>query len=358
MLVASSSRLGLAEGVGFEPTIRLPVYTLSKRAPSATRPSLRSRSDPHYSQATSTDNPPLRRAVGGATACVAHALTRCYRRRGENIATNTPGGKRMIVRDGADGSLILIAQTDHAKLSGQCAAHWGHQHFARPRPYDAVVRAAMFHDSGWYDYEASPSIAADTGRPLNFLQVVWGEPQRRAFEWAIDWMTRIDPYSGLLLSKHRTGLQRGRYGKVAHPTSFNTQNLPEDNEDFLARNEANQAAQLKNYDEAEFWTNYQLMQTFDFISLFLCNKDVVDDYIEPVPTSYDGSSKPASLALKTVEGTTIEVDPFPFDANPLRVQLLRRRLDRHTFPNAASFREAYFKATPEAVDFTLCARSH
>ena len=30
----------MAEGVGFEPTIRLPVYTLSKRAPSATRPSL------------------------------------------------------------------------------------------------------------------------------------------------------------------------------------------------------------------------------------------------------------------------------------------------------------------------------
>jgi molybdopterin-guanine dinucleotide biosynthesis protein A len=32
----------LAEGVGFEPTIRFPVYTLSKRAPSATRPPLRS----------------------------------------------------------------------------------------------------------------------------------------------------------------------------------------------------------------------------------------------------------------------------------------------------------------------------
>ena len=31
----------VAEGVGFEPTIRFPVYTLSKRAPSATRPSLR-----------------------------------------------------------------------------------------------------------------------------------------------------------------------------------------------------------------------------------------------------------------------------------------------------------------------------
>jgi hypothetical protein len=31
----------MAERVGFEPTIRFPVYTLSKRAPSATRPSLR-----------------------------------------------------------------------------------------------------------------------------------------------------------------------------------------------------------------------------------------------------------------------------------------------------------------------------
>ena len=31
----------LAEGVGFEPTLRFPVNTLSKRAPSATRPPLR-----------------------------------------------------------------------------------------------------------------------------------------------------------------------------------------------------------------------------------------------------------------------------------------------------------------------------
>jgi hypothetical protein len=27
----------------------------------------------------------------------------------------------------------------------------------------------MFHDSGLYDYEASPTVAADTGKPLNFM---------------------------------------------------------------------------------------------------------------------------------------------------------------------------------------------
>jgi hypothetical protein len=46
----------------------------------------------------------------------------------------------MIVRERADGSVLLIGQTDHAKLSGQCAAHWGNNIFARPQPYEAVVR--------------------------------------------------------------------------------------------------------------------------------------------------------------------------------------------------------------------------
>jgi hypothetical protein len=262
----------------------------------------------------------------------------------------------MIVREGADGELILIAQTDHAKVSGQCAAHWGNGTFARPEPNEAVVRAAMFHDSGWYDYEASPTVAADSGRPLNFMQVPWGKPQRQAFEWAIEWMSRIDPYSGLLLSKHRTGLQRGRYGKVAHPKFFNTQNLPEDNENFLARNEEAQAAQLRSYDESEFWTNYQLLQAFDLISLFLCNKDAVDDYIEPVPTSYSERTAPVRLALKSLGPSRIEIDPFPFDINELRVQLIRRRLRQSTFANPGEFREAYFKATPEALDFTFCPR--
>ena len=40
----------------------------------------------------------------------------------------------MIVREGADGAPILIAQTDHAKVSGQCAAHWGNGTFRGQNP--------------------------------------------------------------------------------------------------------------------------------------------------------------------------------------------------------------------------------
>ncbi len=59
-----------------------------------------------------------------------------------------------------------------------------------------------------------------------------------------------------------------------------------------------------------------------------------------------------------MEGNRIEVDPFPFDTNPLRVQLIRRRIKQTTFADSAAFRAAYFRATPEAIDFTLCARTH
>ncbi len=38
------------------------------------------------------------------------------------------------------------------------------------------------------------------------------------------------------------------------------------------------------------------------------------------------------------------------------VQLIRRRLDRVVFGSDAEFREAYFKAVPEAVEFTLVGR--
>ena len=38
--VMNEMREGMAERVGFEPTLELPLNTLSKRAPSATRPSL------------------------------------------------------------------------------------------------------------------------------------------------------------------------------------------------------------------------------------------------------------------------------------------------------------------------------
>src|SRR3954447_15909441 len=70
------------------------------------------------------------------------------------LSPRSMAGRRMIVRKEPDGSLILIAQTNHAELSGFFAANWGNEMFARPRPHQSVVRAAIYHDAGWYKYEA------------------------------------------------------------------------------------------------------------------------------------------------------------------------------------------------------------
>src|SRR5581483_10924710 len=59
-----SAKDGLSEGVGFEPTIRFPVYTLSKRAPSATRPPLRRGRCGQYSHRPRPDNPMEIRGCG------------------------------------------------------------------------------------------------------------------------------------------------------------------------------------------------------------------------------------------------------------------------------------------------------
>lgn len=259
----------------------------------------------------------------------------------------------MIVREEADGTLLLIGQPDHAKLSGQFAAHWGNDRFKAPQPYESVVRAAAFHDSGWYRYETSPMLDEASGKTPLFMRVPWGPVQRSAFQWAIDWLTDIDPYSGLLVSRHRTGLQRGRYDVVSHPTVYNSKNMPDDNLDFIVENEKRQEVSLQQFDRAEFETNYRLLQTWDLMSLNLCNKQVQGDYIAPVPTSYDGGAGTIELNLKTIKGLEISVDPYPFDVRPLHAQVVARRLPKQTFATEAEFRKAYFQAPFEMMSFTL-----
>ena len=176
----------------------------------------------------------------------------------------------MIVREETDGTLGLISQNDHALVSGMLAAHWGNARFDRPRPYDSVVRAAAFHDRGWIDYEAKPTIDA-AGRPPNYREVPLDERQMRAFMWTGDWLGGIDPYSGLLAAKHRTGLWQNRYEAIKVPSLVNRGAMKPEIADFIARSEARQHDVEAGLDAAEVKTNYRLLQIWDMISLYLCS---------------------------------------------------------------------------------------
>lgn len=71
----------------------------------------------------------------------------------------------MVVRDLKDGSSIVSTQEDHAELSAQFTAHWGNKNFSRLHPYESMVFATTYHDSGYREWEGNPPMNLEKGRP-------------------------------------------------------------------------------------------------------------------------------------------------------------------------------------------------
>jgi hypothetical protein len=257
----------------------------------------------------------------------------------------------MIVRYESDGTIVMITQNDHAKLAGHFAAHWGNECFERPRPWGAAVRAAHYHDSGWFRYETSPRFAE--GKTPNYRQVPNDEPQLVAYQAAIDMLTDVDPYTGLLVSKHRTGLWQSRYGVMTEPSAGPPRRVSAEVERFIERNEARQKAEEAKRDAHEVAVNYNLLQVWDMLSLYICSTErLTEQTIAPAPTRYAGGEG-ARLRLSPASASRIVVDPYPFDQPTLEIGVVHRRLPHNTFRDADEFQAAYFAAVPQVANFTM-----
>jgi hypothetical protein len=259
----------------------------------------------------------------------------------------------MIVRKEADGTLLLIAQTDHSQLVGEIGSHWGNDHFAVPMPFESVARAATFHDFGWLRYETAPIWDAESGETPGFRQIPGSAAQLEAYEWCYDWLLRDDPYAGLIVSTHRTGLWRGRYDAIDHPP-HPIRPLAPAVENFAAKAEARQAEERKSCDPQELWTNYRLLQVWDLLGLYFSCQDPFDEYIDPVPTRYGAAkNEGVRMTLKPVTSRKVSFDPYPFDRRPCFAQLGCKRLPSVSYPDRDAFRRAYFQAATELIEFEL-----
>ena len=263
----------------------------------------------------------------------------------------------MIVRYESDGSIVMITQNDHAQLSGLFAAHWGNDRFEKPRPYASLVRAAMFHDRGWIRYETGPQLNPETGKTPNYREVPNDRTQLEAFEWAGDWLSAIDPYAGLMITKHRSGLWQGRYGVITHPPAIQRGTLPPEIQAFIARSEAKQKAAADKLDAKEIAINYNLLQVWDMMSLYICSTEVLKpDRIEPVPVAYSGAAG-VTLTFTPLPSNTIALDPYPFDQPSLTTNVIFRRLRQTKFKDSAELQTVYFKTAPQIASFTLVPRA-
>ena len=263
----------------------------------------------------------------------------------------------MIVRYESDGSIVMITQNDHAQLSGLFAAHWGNDRFEKPRPYGSLVRAAMFHDRGWIRYETSPQLNPETGKTPNYREVPNDRMQLDAFEWAGDWLSAIDPYAGLMITKHRSGLWQGRYGVITHPPAIQRGTLPSEIQSFIAKSEAKQKIAADKLDAKEIAINYNLLQVWDMMSLYICSTEVLKpDRIESVPIAYSDAAG-VTMTLTPSQSNTIVLDPYPFDHPSLTTNVIFRRLRQTKFKGSAELQMVYFKTAPQIASFTLVPRA-
>lgn len=271
----------------------------------------------------------------------------------------------MVIRELKDGRSLVSLQEDHAELAAQFAAHWGNQRFSRLRPYQTMVFATTFHDSGYREFEGNPPMNVAKGRPYGHREEVpnFETVELAAYAKNVDWVSSQDPYAGLIVSMHRTGLWQNRYNVFTEP-SMRARERSQAVVDAKRELEAKQEDTKKRLRagntgfENELAYNYMALQVFDLLSLYFCCDGYAEDdqfrayAITPVRVSYDGAETVKFTIRRSAAGAVI-CDPYPFDVNPLKVSARARLISAPRERSEAACIAAYHKAPRQLLTFEL-----
>jgi Protein of unknown function (DUF3891) len=236
----------------------------------------------------------------------------------------------------------VVLQTDHADLSGAIAEAWTDR---GPRHESAIV-AARRHDDGWAVWERSPLVDAD-GAPVGFLDV--HVPAHLAFYRAgIAAISDEDPYAGLLVSMHGSGIYCQRYGSDTGLSLSRAAEVQPLVDAFVEEQEAAYAerAAAVGVDDELRWADYHRLQWFDRFSLAFCLRE----WDRP-----DGSPFELGEFTFTPSGHwRAKLDRYPFSGASARFTLRRRLLPKRPWTQA-EFRQAFLDSEPEIVEIELAA---
>lgn len=248
----------------------------------------------------------------------------------------------LITRRGTN--LYLVKQVDHGELAGEIARAWGNDQFDRPNHRESSCIAAAKHDEGWRSWDDRPAMNDKEARPLQFLEIGMEDhiPLERS---GVEAVTALDAYAGLLVGMHWSGLYRGRWGVQPTPAGLiQVDRTPiqklqdaavaeEESRRVVLKERLWDGRGLRSAFETELWHNYDLLQAWDLLSLFICvsvlenaspesesvllsstlrslDQQAGGRLIPNVPTGI--GRKPADLVLRVVEPGVVSVDPYPF----------------------------------------------
>lgn len=270
-----------------------------------------------------------------------------------------------------DERLLLILQVDHSRVTGWLAAHWGNGDFAPPSPYPSMVLAAQEHDTGWWDWEIKPHLN-DEGLPPDYIgsikhlgQTVWLDFYRHG----ITRLAEQDAYAGYMVSLHAEALLSQGRGLLAYMPDYTV--YPEVRA-FLEEQEsyrANLMVQLQSslehreyVSEERMWTNYKLMEIFDQMGQFVCNryplnathrKNGPSHTLSDVPAPVKPGQQDTILTITVEDEKRGKIAPYPFDIDPLPVSFQGRLVPRQRYGSQDEFLREYYAAERLMVHYSF-----
>lgn len=254
----------------------------------------------------------------------------------------------MIIQRSAAG-LRLIGQADHARLAGDIAVAWGNDLFPVPEPWGPAVRATTRHDDGWIEWDRSPSLQED-GAPNDFISCPMTE-RLDVYRSGLAAVESDEAHVRLLVSLHLTGLFLGRYEETA--TRYLDLLPARDRAQAQTFVEEQQLWQKEVQDsiDADWMTQYRLLQVFDRISLALCMRpidEMAPTTIHHVPMA-EGTG---DVTLENLGGGVLRLTPSPL-ADDLSLSLPMKILDREVFEDREDLRQALSGAGVEPLSLSF-----
>jgi hypothetical protein len=280
-----------------------------------------------------------------------------------------------------DGYLLLVDQNEHGRLAGDIAARWGNDRFAQPARRDSTLIAAAMHDDGWREADAVPLFNLEEHRPLHFLEIDMSE-HVPLYRRGVERVSERDPYAGLLVSMHWTGLYRGRWGlqsggvfragEVSAATRLQDEAVEEQERRWIEIKRELAFEGPRSDFEAALWNNYELLQAFDLLSLYLCTANLapapgarpqqltsVLGGIDQQPGPRVISAVPlrpgarADLMLEPTGERGVIVEPFPFDQAPVELAASGRAIPDRRYESPDAVSDALKQAESRTLAFTL-----
>ncbi len=244
----------------------------------------------------------------------------------------------MIVRP-VKGEVRLITQHDHARAAGTLARRWVGGNALPPLPggsRKAFYFAVDNHDVGWCRHDASPRLDPATNLPFSFFGTT-AEEATEIWTEGVAFCEAHRPFAGYMVSVHFCTLaEAGLSGAPPEELGFLQKFVRAEHERQAALVRCMSGEENACKEKAAF-----LLRACDTLSLLACRAP------EIMPP--EGRTHPlagSGLRVRSAGGDTLEVGPWPFDAESLSLRFPGLTIQRGRFESGEDLEEALRVAEP------------